>query len=200
MKRFKALRHGAPATIHAALTAKERRQRARVALPTGSQLSRYYLKPGELYIGEETALVKTLLGSCVAVAMFSPRCRVGSLCHSMLPSCGDAKSRAGNFPEGAKFVDCSVLCMLDWFLKRGILHDEIVVKVFGGSDMFSGPRGDERKGVGRQNIDMALKIIEEVGLELAALDVGGLRGRKIIFNTYTGEVFLKRLHRSELSE
>jgi len=142
--------------------------------------------------------VETVLGSCVAIAMFSPRYLVGSLSHCMLPSCGNPKSRTVNCPKEARFVDCALHCMLDWFLQRGIRRREIVVKVFGGADMFSGSEGNSRMGVGRQNIESALQVIEQEGLYLAAFDLGGMGGRKIFFKTYTGEIFLKRLNQSEL--
>jgi chemotaxis protein CheD len=168
----------------------------KIAAP--DQPARYYLKPGELFAGEEAARVKTVLGSCVAVTMFSPRCRVGSLCHSMLPTCRNENPCVGGCQDGPRYVDCAIRQMLEWFGKRGIGRHEIVVKVFGGSDMFSGPQGHEYKGIGRQNVDMALTIIGKEGLRLAASDLGGPWGRKIIFKSYSGEVFLKRLNRSEL--
>jgi chemotaxis protein CheD len=47
--------------------------------------------------------------------------------------------------------------------------------------------------IGRQNIEMAEKILLSEGLTLKAKDVGGTGGRKILFYTGTGEVLLKRL-------
>ncbi|RJX27939.1 MAG: chemotaxis protein CheD [Desulfurivibrio sp.] len=169
-------------------------------MPVPAKPARYYLKPGELFAGEEAALVKTVLGSCVAVTMFSPRCRVGSLCHSMLPSCRNENPCIGGCQDGPRYVDCAIRRMLEWFFSLGINREEIEVKVFGGSDMFAGPRGPEYKGIGRQNIDMALQTLEQEGLRLAASDVGGPRGRKIIFKSYSGEVFLKRLNRAEFKQ
>ncbi|MEW6520252.1 MAG: chemotaxis protein CheD [Thermodesulfobacteriota bacterium] len=170
------------------------------AIPVQAKPARYYLKPGELFAGEEAALVKTVLGSCVAVTMFSPRCQVGTLCHSMLPSCRNENPCVGGCQDGPRYVDCAIRRMLEWFHTRGIGRDEIEVKVFGGSDMFAGPRDSEYKGIGRQNIDMALQTLEQEGLRLAASDVGGPRGRKIIFKSYSGEVFLKRLNRAEFKQ
>ncbi|MGA2108628.1 MAG: hypothetical protein ABSH25_13400 [Syntrophorhabdales bacterium] len=45
-----------------------------------------FLKPGEIYVGEEPAEISTILGSCVSVTMFSKRVRVGAICHALLPS------------------------------------------------------------------------------------------------------------------
>lgn len=158
----------------------------------------YSLSPGELFIGEEVAQVETLLGSCVAVVMFSPRHRVGAICHSLLPSCRNEEPCGNSCQHAPRFVDCSIKRMLEWFLQREIKRREIVVKLFGGSDMFSTDKEPSRIAIGRQNIERALQVLDEERLVLAASDVGGLRGRKIIFRTYTGEIFMKRLNRSEL--
>lgn len=163
--------------------------------PAGA--ARHFLLPGELFTGREAAMVGTLLGSCVAVTMFSPRCRVGAVCHGMLPSCRNDQPCRGECPDGPRYVECSINRMLAWFSSQGILHTEIEVKVFGGSDMFADSSGEtKRRGVGRQNIDMALQVLERDGLLPVVSDLGGRRGRKIFFKTDTGEVFLKRLGQS----
>jgi len=50
-----------------------------------------YLQPGDIFISEKSALISTLLGSCVAVTMFSPRLGVGAISHGILPSCKGKK-------------------------------------------------------------------------------------------------------------
>jgi chemotaxis receptor (MCP) glutamine deamidase CheD len=44
-----------------------------------------FLKPGELYIGKEPAVVSNILGSCVSITMFSERLGAGGICHALLP-------------------------------------------------------------------------------------------------------------------
>ncbi len=169
--------------------------------PWRTALPGYYLKPGEMFNGDQATLVSTLLGSCVAVTMFSPRCRVGAICHGLLPSCRDEHPCSGGCAEGARYVDCSIRLMLGWFTQRGIVRNEIEVKVFGGSDMFSIKDSESSsRTVGRQNLEKALQIIEQEGLRLVASDLGGPRGRKIFFSTHTGEVLLKRLNKSQHKE
>lgn len=152
-----------------------------------------YLKPGEMCLRGEPAVVTTLLGSCVAVTMFCGRLRIGAICHGLLPTCkGKGHCLCA---DGFRYVECSIRRMAGRFREMGANSAEIEVKMFGGADMFT-PLEDGRKGitVGRQNIDTALRIIEEEGLRLAGSDFGGERGRKIFFNTHTGEVLLKRLN------
>ena len=84
--------------------------------------------------------------------------------------------------------------MMEIFRSLGIDNDEIEVKLFGGSDMFPSDGGKSTAmNVGKQNIESALQGIELEGLKLTTCDVGGSGGRKILFYTHTGEVFLKRL-------
>lgn len=163
--------------------------------PLATKLQHLFLKPGEMRICEKPTIVTTLLGSCVAVAMYNERLRVGAICHGLLPSCKNAQPCDGQCPEKFKYVDCSIRRMLEVFHKRGIVQSEIDVKVFGGSDMFKvNDRASKSSSVGRQNVEKALQIVDNEGLRIIATDLGGLRGRKIYFYTHTGEVLLKRLN------
>jgi chemotaxis protein CheD len=84
--------------------------------------------------------------------------------------------------------------MVKHFRKHGAASHEIEVKVFGGADMFgAGPGGMGGISVGKQNAEKALDVIKKEGLLVTAHDLGGTQGRKIFFNTKTGEVLLKRL-------
>jgi chemotaxis protein CheD len=159
-----------------------------------------YLKPGDIYISNKPALISTLLGSCVAVTMFSPRLGAGAISHGILPSCKGKKPCEDDeyCREGVRYVECSIMRMLGWFMLNGVAREEIDVKVFGGSDMLSVPEITTKASVGRQNIAMAFHVLEKEMLRVSASDVGGLRGRKIIFSSKTGEVLLKRLRNSEL--
>ena len=74
---------------------------------------------------------------------------------------------------------------------------DIEAKLFGGSDMFETAVG-RGLSVGGQNMKMALGMLELESVRLVTQDLGGPRGRKIVFHTHTGEVFSKRLRKSEI--
>lgn len=154
-------------------------------IPRGPLLESIYLKPGELAVAERPALVSTVLGSCVAVTLFSPRLGVGAICHAMLPL---AEGR-----EGFKFVDTSLAHMLESFERLGVTKRELVAKLFGGADMFEVLRPASSPTVGWQNVQAARTILQREGLHLSASDTGGQQGRKLLFYSHTGEVLLKRL-------
>ena len=149
------------------------------------------LMPGELFVAREPTIITTILGSCVSVAMFSPRFKTGAMCHALLPENG---STPGSDP--LRFVDHAILHMIGEFSKLGIQRKDIQVKLFGGSDVLA--TVNDAVTVGTQNVIKAFEIIEREKLRLVAQDVRGEQGRKIFFNTCTGEILLKRVGKQDI--
>ncbi len=142
-----------------------------------------YLHPGEVCFCAEPSRVETVLGSCVAVTMWDRRRGAASICHAVLPwSNGD-----GGDP--LRYVDSAIGRMLAALDAHGSRRQDIEVKLFGGASM----HGNNRVSVGRQNVEAALATLASQGLKPQAVDTGGAQGRKLRFDTATGEVWLKRI-------
>lgn len=150
-----------------------------------------YLRPGEVYLADKPSVVTTVLGSCISVTMFSNRLKTGAICHALLPE--------GSPDEAFRYVDGSIYYMLARLTSLGVTRREIEVKMFGGSDLLTSSENMAVK-VGGRNIQVAKEVLKAEGLSLAKEDVGGLAGRKILFHTHTGDVWLKRLRRNEILE
>jgi len=88
--------------------------------------------------------------------------------------------------------------MVNYFEQHNIPRKEIEVKVFGGSDILILTDNGRRKSVGRQNIEMAKKILHYGHIKVKAVHLGGTFGRKIYFFTDTGEVLMRRVKKSLL--
>jgi chemotaxis protein CheD len=153
-----------------------------------------YLKTGEIHFSEQSASVFTVLGSCLAVTMFHRRSGIGSICHGLLPECLE-KERCRDCPEPGKYVVCAIQWMMRRFEQQGVSLHEIEIKVFGGADTFSAEPGGRRgiASIGQRNTETAMQTLKKEGLSILSSDVGGATGRKLFFNTHTGEVLLKRL-------
>jgi len=149
------------------------------------------LKSGEVLISRKPHLIATVLGSCVAVTLFNSGRPMAAICHAMLPK-PSQRHVAEN--EKFKYVCFAIPKMLSEFHKAGVRSEEIEVKMFGGANVI-GLGGEENSelGIGDANIQMACLILREHRLRLKASDAGGYRGRKIFFDTATGEVFHKYL-------
>lgn len=164
-----------------------------------SSLPNYYLKAGELFIMEKPAIISTILGSCIAVTLFNQKRGIAGICHALMPQCIRKKQKntiddlldneCHKCLEAFKYADCSTFMMAEAFFRFGITPQETEVRIFGGAKMMPGEQSRVKTySVGQQNIDTARKVIDHYHLTLTSSDVGGSGGRKIIFNTKTGEV------------
>lgn len=154
--------------------------------PASSQLEKIYLNPGELVLAEEPVMVTTVLGSCISVTMFHPKSGAAGICHAMLPK--------GRGSDSFKYVDASINHMVKFYKSRKIRGNEIEVKLFGGADMFKNVNPNTRSlTVGWQNIALANECLKAYGLVLGASDVGGNKGRKLVFTTDNGAVYIRKM-------
>jgi chemotaxis protein CheD len=162
------------------------------------ELPAIYLKPGEAHFGTEPSRVVTVLGSCVAIIMFHRHTRIGAICHAVMPTYVATKKKRPPAEDVLQYVDSSVEWMLKGFETIGINAGDLEVKIFGGSEIFYDSKKYETSiSVGRKNIEAALKAIHDKKLKLKAWNVGGNKGRKVIFYTDTGEVFTKFVSKVE---
>lgn len=150
------------------------------------------LQPGELYLAREPAILRTILGSCVSVSMWSRRLGAGALCHGVLPRCPQAWPPDSNLTGGFRYVDFSIRHLARQFDALGARRDEVEVKLFGGADVLPASRGG-KPTVGALNCEAALEVLAQEGFTITASDLGGTRGRRIHFHTGTGVVLVYRL-------
>jgi chemotaxis protein CheD len=156
---------------------------------------RMNIQPGEIYLAREPMILKTILGSCVAVTFWSKRLGAGALCHGVLPRCPPGTKES----EGHRYVDYSIRYLTEQFCRLGARVQELEVKVFGGADVLPTMARSGKPTIGALNCQIALEVLEAEGLRVLASDLGGTRGRTIEFNTSTGGVLAHRLARLHIS-
>ena len=146
-----------------------------------------YLKPGEVVVANQPILVRTILGSCIAVTMFSPSRRIGAICHAMMPD-------RGSKHHDLRYVDTAILYIHRKVHEFGAAND-LEIKLFGGAQvLLTTDRLLPRNlTVGMKNVARAQEILAEHGLPVAKSDVGGSRGRKLFFSIMNGDVYVARL-------
>ena len=160
----------------------------------------YYLKPGEIHFTTTPSRILTILGSCVSLVMYYRPRRIGAICHAMMPTMVDLRKEVDP-SRRFQYVDGCLEWMISRFEHLHIKRQSIEIKLFGGAGLFPDRRGGEQSlAVGERNIEMALKLIDKYGLRLKAWDVGGDKGRKLIFCTTSGEVLTKFVERTQVPE
>lgn len=159
-----------------------------------TELPQVYLKPGGLLVMREPQIVITVLGSCVAVTFYNARLHVSAICHAMLPRPRQSQSGSDRDEGQFKFLSDAIPHMAMQFAKLGISPTEVDVKLFGGGNVIGvKDRDHPERGLGSINVQTARELLEAASFHIRAANVGGDRGRKILFDTSTGEVRHKHL-------
>jgi chemotaxis protein CheD len=158
---------------------------------------RIYLKPGELCVSKRPVVVTTVLGSCVSATFFHPATGLAAICHALQPKCPRSEQCADDCAVRYRYAVCAITAMARQMSARRVWSREIEVKLFGGAALIGMARTETpATSMGQQNVKAALETISDCGLILKVMDVGGAFGRKIIFDTTTGDVLMKRLRRT----
>jgi chemotaxis protein CheD len=146
----------------------------------------YYLKPGFLFLTREPTVIYTVLGSCVAVCLWDRRNKIGAMNHFLYPRVADpaqATTRYGNV---------AVLTLIRLMRAEGVSRGGLEGQIFGGGTQ--GPDQSE-EDIGPRNVQVARKILTQQGIPITSEDVGGSKGRKLIYNTGTNEAVVLKVDR-----
>jgi chemotaxis protein CheD len=141
-----------------------------------------YLQPGQLFVAKTPTTITTILGSCVAVCLWDAERRVGGLNHFMLPMV------AGSAAASPRFGNVAMNELFAKMRDAGARLPFLRARVIGGACMFEAMRSSAH--LGRKNADFALDALSKRGIEVVQVEVGGNRGRKLIFNTDEGSACL----------
>jgi chemotaxis protein CheD len=110
----------------------------------------------------------------------------------MLPCLPVKRSSTITRSASIRYVDFAIRDLAQQFDALGARRGEVEVKIFGGGDVLLLASDGARPTVGKLNIEVALRVLEEEGFSITASSLGGSRGINIRFNTQTGEVLLQR--------
>lgn len=144
---------------------------------------------GELYVASEPTVISTILGSCVSVCLFDPVSKVGGMNHMLLPGSPDMKE----FNESARYGINAMELLINGLLTNGAKRHNLKAKVFGGGHVFNGAGFREVFTPGKDNTKFTFSFLEDENLPIESYNVGGNFGRKIYFESDTGEVLMKRV-------
>jgi chemotaxis protein CheD len=145
-----------------------------------------YLHPGQFHVTTESCVVTTILGSCVAVCLCDRHTQIGGINHFLLPISN------GHEPSSRRFGDVAVTDLIAKVIALGADPKRLEAKLFGGANVIAAFR-DRENHLGTQNVRIARVVLESVGVPIVNEDVGGQRGRKLIFQTDDGAAWIKEL-------
>ena len=145
-----------------------------------------YLHPGEVYAAARESVITTILGSCVSVCISERGSLIGGANHFLLPQQRGGESRSTRYAQGA------IEELIDHLRSLGAQRTRLTAKLFGGANVLHAFKDDMRH-IGAANVAMARTLLAEQNIPIFAEDVGGSRGRKLVFSSHDGSASVRRL-------
>ncbi|MEZ6129441.1 MAG: chemotaxis protein CheD [Planctomycetaceae bacterium] len=134
---------------------------------------------GEMAVAGGDTVLKTLLGSCIGIALYDTRRSIGGLAHVVLPDSSGHRGPAG------KFVDTAIPELIRQIEQQGGMRRSLRAKLAGGANMFMTV---STATIGDQNLAAVQRALANQTIAVAAAHCGGCQGRRMIFSPATGRV------------
>jgi chemotaxis protein CheD len=147
----------------------------------------HFLYPSTLFASREPYIVNTILGSCVAVCIFDTVLCFGGINHYMLPFWN------GQGLASPKFGNIAIHKLIEKMQSLGSQQRNMIAKVFGGGNIIEASTAQFM--IGDRNISVAKETLKELQIQIISQSLGGNLGRKIQYNTATGEVKQKMIEK-----
>ncbi len=126
------------------------------------------------------------LGSCIGVCLYDSATHTGGMLHYQLPDSKMDPERAQKKPF--MFADTGMKILLGKLLSMGANKKRIQIKIAGGAEMNTGPKGFN---IGKRNYLAIRKILWKNGMFIDAEDVGGFLPRNVYMNIADGAVTVR---------
>lgn len=149
----------------------------------------HFLYPSTLFASREPYIVSTILGSCVAVCIYDTVLCFGGINHYMLPFWN------GQGLASPKFGNIAIHKLIEKMQSLGSQQRNMIAKVFGGGNIIEASTAQFM--IGDRNISVAKDTLKELQIQIISQSLGGSLGRKIQFNTATGEVKQKMIEKQQ---
>ncbi|MBD3166809.1 hypothetical protein GF324_09435 [bacterium] len=152
----------------------------------------YFLKPGFIFFAAEPTMILSVLGSSVAITLYDPVRRIGGMNHYIYPRL-EEQARAT-----ALYAQPATLQLLRMFRRTGSPLQHLQAHLMGGA--YKPGAAAEIRKLGEQNVDIARDMLKRYQIPILGTDTGGPWGRKIVFNSATGEVVIAKVHKIRESD
>jgi chemotaxis protein CheD len=161
-------------------------------------LNRYYseklkktlimLTAGEYFATQKGEVLYTVVGSCIATCIYDAERKIGGMNHFLLPGMIHPDEMLSS--DVGRYGMFAMELLIGELIKLGARRSELKAKLFGGGKVLTFRKDDG--DVTASNIRFARKFLELEGIPTVNEDVGGKKGRKIMFHSDTSRVFVKR--------
>ena len=132
-------------------------------------------------------LITVGLGSCVGIALYDTERKIGGLAHIMLPD----STQFTKINNSHKFADLAIPILIKEMEQKGANIKRLKAKIAGGASMFNFSDKNMIMDIGNRNSIAVKYILKNFSIPLLNEDVGGTKGRTMIFDTLNGIVQIR---------
>lgn len=129
--------------------------------------------------------VRAVVGSCVTVCIWDEKNKMGGMNHFVMPWVDKPDNAT---PHYGNVATAALVRIME---EAGSKREDLCAQIIGGGK----PEGAVSENIGRENIRVASEVLERKGITIVSQDIGGHIGRKVAFNSGTGEVAVLKTHK-----
>lgn len=141
----------------------------------------HYLYPGCIFFSKEPYKITTILGSCVSVCLWDRKNKIGGMNHYIY-----ARYRKSE-KKGISGIN-AIPYLIKLFTENGSRMEDLEAKIVGGANSKV-----LESSVSAENVQIAKEILELNKIKIKSINIGGFKGRKVVFDNTTGEVEISYL-------
>jgi chemotaxis protein CheD len=147
----------------------------------GFDLDGVFVRPGELALAEDGSTLVSVAARGIVVCLWAPAPPMAGMAHVLEASTTDPRKATGRFanaaiPELARMVR-----------SRGAVNLE--AQLLGGAF-----RDDDEESAGKRLAKASMRILDRIGVPVVSSDLGGSKGRKVVFDGTSGQIAVVKVH------
>ncbi len=148
---------------------------------TKNQLELYkcFIQPGQLAFSRDPSLICSVCGNGVLVVLRDRIKKVGGMAHCVF------YKRERNANPSNYHVDNAIYSLLRSLSSVNAVKHHLEAQLYGGGTYLG--RNEKRAG---KVVNRVKKILKRLDIKIISEDIGGSLGRKIFFNTNSGETIV----------
>jgi len=135
---------------------------------------------GELVVDMAPVQLTTVLGSCIALALYVPTKKIGGLAHILIQGDDDSGS--------LKYSGPATRALLAHIREKTSPADIIVAKLAGGASNTFADDNSLLRHLGKRTMLHVVGILVDEGIDIYGMHVGGSAGRNVVFDLTSGQL------------
>jgi len=149
-----------------------------------------YLAPGYVVVPAAPTTLAVSVASGIAVSVYDQRRQSGGMCHYVWPYRQQFSAATSAAP--------AIVSLVRLLTGGGSCVSDLEAYIYGGSVSLVSRR--YQAGLSEINVKVGVELLKRLRIPLLGRDVGGTRGRRVVFFTGTGETLIGRFARVDEAE